>query len=86
MKPILALTLGAFVVCANSTGAQTSAKAGGTKQTGSSAQHNQTTQAKQMHYTGCVGGNANSGYTLSTSGKTASAPPVVYSLVAADGT
>jgi hypothetical protein len=81
MKPILALTLGAFVLCANGVSTQTPTSAqAGAKQT------NQTNQAKQTHYTGCVGGNANSGYTLSTAGKTATAAPIVYSLVAADGT
>jgi hypothetical protein len=77
MKSILALTLSVFVGSAIGASSQTNAQSG-SKQTAS--------KAKPMHYTGCVGGSSANGYTLSTAGKSESAPPVVYSLIAADGT
>jgi hypothetical protein len=73
MKTILALTFSVFVCSAMGASSQTNTKAS-------------TPKTKPMHYTGCVGGSSNNGYTLSTAGKSASAPPVVYSLIAADGT
>jgi hypothetical protein len=86
MKTILALTLSVFVCSAIGASAQTNSQGGTNKQGGSNQNRSTPSKSKPMHYTGCVGGSAANGYTLATAGKSASAPPVVYSLIAADGT